>query len=698
MDIEKQNNQPTASDNEPWRRSYMGLPAVAGDIDGVPIYAYGRVFIYGESPTFELGTVIQQENQTPQMKIKPKKTWEMKGNHLGGMVSWQPCMPNNDVQPRLAVNMIDGDPDTVWYSRREAQPGIFPVWIRVDLAVEEELQEIVLSRSRSHKPPATDSAETVTTAHALLANLWPADLTIKISQDAFHWVEVYRGDPSASLSEHEPLHITLAEPAKAKQIWIIADKTSCFTLSGIEALNTKGENAALLTRGASVTVSSTDNGLGSPWYLNDQMWPIQYDLGASWIRLSGSNFTQDYDTLIWRFCEQEQGKYIGDEKTRLAMAEARANGCKIQVILAYGNWIYAGHPEYARNGLDARTFPSPEPPAPSSKEGIEGYKNWVCFMTDYYRGAVDYWEIQNEPHGAFGWQLPSMSWDDKQVLYCTLVKECAPAIRETDPNARIGLAGQACSPWHGSPLTIWLDMGMGPLVDSIGWHIQNEIIPGTDLWERYPDAVRAMKKYAESKGFHGEYIASEYWRGAAYPSPDEDAIEPAARGHISEIGKAKDIARVFVMNAGLGVVTVWCNTWLDRGDDVGLFRNTFASDPMVPFQPEVGYYIMRTLSTVLDGVEPTELKVSFTADEKIDSYAFRLPEGGFMVSAWLPGVSIDKHPGIVTDVTIEAECGKVIGIDTLNGFEQELSFHQDGGHAVIPGIIIRDYPLMLKIY
>lgn len=696
MESEKTNQQ-SAFNDEPWRRSYMGLPAVVGDIDGVPIYAYGRVFIYGVSPTFESGVAIQQGAQTPQVKIKPKKIWEMRGNYLGAMVSWEPCMPSNDVQPRLAVNLIDGDPATLWMSRREAQPGIFPVWIRVDLSAEEDLSEIVLSRTRAHRPPDTEEAVSVTTAHALLTNPWPPELTVKVSRDALHWTDVYKGDASASLKPDEPLTIRLPESTRAKQIWIVADQTCCFTLSNIEALDKKGENVALLTRGAGVTVSSTDNGLGSPWYLNDQMWPIHYDLGASWLRLSGSNFVQDYDTLLWRFVEQEQGKYIGDPKTRLAMGEATENGCRVDVILSYGNWIYAGHPEYAGQGLDARTFPSPEPPAPHTREGFEGYKNWVRFMADYYRGTVEYWEIQNEPHGAFGWQLPDISWEDKQVLYCDLVKETAPVIRETDPNAKVALAGQACSPWNGSPLTIWLDMGVGPLVDCIGWHIQNEIIPGTELWDRYPDAVRDMKKYAESKGFRGEYVASEYWRGAAYPSPDDDVIEVAARGGVTEIRKAKDIARVYAMNAGLGVATMYCNTWLDRGDDCGLFRNTFASDPMVPFQPEAGYYIMRTLSTVLDGVEPMDLEVEFSAKERIDSYGFSHVDGALMLGVWLPGESVDKHPGVMTDVIIRAACDRVVGVDTLNGVEQDLQFRQDGDRVVIPGVVVRDYPLILRL-
>ena len=69
-----------------------------------------------------------------------------------------------------------------------------------------------------------------------------------------------------------------------------------------------------------------------------------------------------------------------------------------------------------------------------------------------------------------------------------------------------------------------------------------------------------------------------------------------------------------------------------------------------------------------------------------------------MVGIWLSGRSVDKNPGITTDVIINMpKCRKVVGIDTLNGFEQELKFNQDGDRLVIPGVIIRDYPLFIRI-
>ena len=42
-------------------------------------------------------------------------------------------------------------------------------------------------------------------------------------------------------------------------------------------------------------------------------------------------------------------------------------------------------------------------------------------------------------------------------------------------------------------------------------------------------------------------------------------------------------------------------------------------------------------------------------------------------------------------------CSKVIAIDVLSGFEQELACkHKDGG-VVVPNLFVRDYPLLIKL-
>ena len=80
-------------------RSYMKLPSVVARVDDVPIQAFGRTFVVGVSPDFETNVVMQEGNRREQVKIKPKKSWEISENHLGSMVSWQPALPHMTFSP-----------------------------------------------------------------------------------------------------------------------------------------------------------------------------------------------------------------------------------------------------------------------------------------------------------------------------------------------------------------------------------------------------------------------------------------------------------------------------------------------------------------------------------------------------------------------------------------------------------------------
>ena len=346
-------------DDGAWQRSYTGLPTTVSEVGGVPVRAFGRMFVYGQSPTFQTGILLQQGTHTPQTKITPKRSWEITDNYVGSMVSYQPHIPQNDFQAYLAVNLQDGDPHTAWCSRGDGQADVTPSWVRLDLAAQEKLTEIVLV-ARQDKLP------------------WPKQLTVKLSTDGWHWTTVYDSKTAGVPADGEPVRVHLPQPTPAKQIWVIgedlppdqvaADGDFTFSFALLQAINDKGEDVAHISRGAGITVSSTCYGFGGDWLYNDLMWPLHYDMGAKWIRLSGGNAPWHQDSLQWRFVEQERGVYVMDDRTTAALAEAASHGCKIVVMLTYGNWLYTQEPE--KQVLDHRQFPAPFPPAPRTTRGV----------------------------------------------------------------------------------------------------------------------------------------------------------------------------------------------------------------------------------------------------------------------------------------------------------------------------------------
>ena len=130
------------------------------------------------------------------------------------------------------------------------------------------------------------------------------------------------------------------------------------------------------------------------------------------------------------------------------------------------------------------------------------------------------------------------------------------------------------------------------------------------------------------------------------------------------------------------------------------WRNVFSSQPVNQTAPEVAYYVLRTLCTVTGGQTPNEaLAVEFSEKEqKIDNYAFNLPGEAKLVAVFLAGKSRDEHPGVKTDLTIKGVTAKrVVGIELLNGFEQELGFKQVGADVVLPALLVRDTPLLVRL-
>ena len=247
-------------------------------------------------------------------------------------------------------------------------------------------------------------------------------------------------------------------------------------------------------------------------------------------------------------------------------------------------------------------------------------------------------------------------------------------------------------------------------MDAISWHPFYGVDPESEAYRNYPAHVAEFKNYAAARGFHGRYMATEWLWSAPYPdieSKGADHLKGWYVPAVTETQKAKNAARCLVMHLGLSVMPFWVDTWCDMTLhwDSGMFRNTFASNPVNQLAPQPVYYVYRTLCTVMDEARPVALDVNFSnKDATFDNYNFEIATRGWLVAAWLPGQSADDHPGVQTDIVIRhPKIGSGVGkititaIDTLNGFEQEVGGRLGDGRVTIPALRLRDYPLLIKL-
>ena len=80
------------------------------------------------------------------------------------------------------------------------------------------------------------------------------------------------------------------------------------------------------------------------------------------------------------------------------------------------------------------------------------------------------------------------------------------------------------------------------------------------------------------------------------------------------------------------------------------------------------------------------------------SYSFALPNGDILFALWTNDVAADHDPGDSMELTFhDLSAERVVGIDVLHGFEQELEYEIFfDGNLVIPDLMVKDYPIIIK--
>ncbi len=659
-------------------RNHATIEAFA---NGEPVYAFGYTYVYGVSPGLEPTVRLQEGNKRPWSKIRPKKSWELKGHKFGSTPAREPKTAWNDDQPLLCVHLIDGDPETVWCSRGQVQPDVEPVWIRIDLPVERPIRSLALV-------PHPKGMGKLGSGGAV-GQAFPKQLEVKVSRDGWHWDTVANNQNLLLPDPSKPLLFSFG-PRLAKQIWIVGrefplvlDYGHCFSLGEVEIRGDDGENLALISRGAGVTVSSTNTGYGMDRYTQDMLWPIQYDVGFKWLRVG-----YDMGVFLWSYVEREKGRLEVDARADAAITEAVANGMKVIMCLDKGNWLYAPQPRKKDRTRELMETYYDRPPAPTEGDEahLQGYLDYVRYMVRHFKDRVRYFEIMNE-------------WTKPVEEYVRLAKAAIPVIREEYPEAKI-LAVSAGG-FDREFILRYLKLGLGPLIDVIAWHPWYQTDPLKPEYLSYAQDVREFKKQCASLGFNGEYMATEWTWSAPYPPAtapsgyDGDAISLV----ITEMQKAKYALRLNIRHAGLDMVSLWNETFQEQMTywSIGLTRNTFSADPISPTQPEPVYYVLRTLCTVMDEFQPADFAVQYSASDDFESWTFSRRRNEKLVAIWKHGRAKDVSDATPTDMTLVGQnLTKVVGIDLINGREQELDFTQAGNNVVLKGVLVQDFPILAR--
>jgi len=303
-----------------------------------------------------------------------------------------------------------------------------------------------------------------------------------------------------------------------------------------------------------------------------------------------------------------------------------------------------------------------------SEDQIRRYLEFARFIVDHFRDRVQRFEIWNEPD--LGTPGQAIALED----YLELVRRVIPVVQAEDPTAEVQVGGTTGlrNAESRDYLFAILESDIMPLVDVVCWHplYGESPLHEAAYYYAYPLIIREIKGVAEAHGFTGEYEADEivWWtHGEINDQP----------WRYSTIESAKYTARTALLHLGMDVTAILGGI-SGRSDVFSTIQN---------------------LCTVMAGHEAIGMPVEIDIDyEPIAYCAFRYPNGDRILAVWTDGIAQDEDLGVPATITFPGLTAETVtGIDVLHGFEQELVFETNGGKTLVRNLLVRDYPILIKL-
>ena len=178
-------------------------------------------------------------------------------------------------------------------------------------------------------------------------------------------------------------------------------------------------------------------------------------------------------------------------------------------------------------------------------------------------------------------------------------------------------------------------------------------------------------------GFQGEFRADELvWRSPSWAAPDQPWPIPS-----TERRAAKHYARGIITNLGLGIAV-----------------SVHGAEPWAGAGPDSSK-VVQNLCTIMAGHSAVDIPaVVDIQGVPVAQYGFRFPNGDLLLAVWSDGIPTDDDQGRLCTVRLPAlSTEKIVGVDVLNGFEQELVFQVSGGGIEVRDLSLKDYPILIRI-
>lgn len=313
----------------------------------------------------------------------------------------------------------------------------------------------------------------------------------------------------------------------------------------------------------------------------------------------------------------------------------------------------------------------------SSEKELERYIEYVKMVVTRLKGLVYSYELWNEPDACYDFYQTIRVED-----YIKMARRVIPVIRAIDPDAKIVIG--ATSSYIIEDCQVYsqkiLESDVVSLADAISLHtVNNDASPDfhSDYYYGYADMWDGIKAAAKAQGFSGDYIADElnyrshFSLKVLQPEPnDYHPVEPEEA--------AKYIARMIVINRGMDISVGMSGTDSRRPVETAVIRN---------------------MAYILDGLEAAKQTVQVeTAAERVRYYTFKDKSGSLYVAVWNDIAAAVNCEPVECSVTLPGLSAKrVTALDPFNSVEQELVFNNETSGLVLDGLMLKDYPVIIRI-
>ena len=322
----------------------------------------------------------------------------------------------------------------------------------------------------------------------------------------------------------------------------------------------------------------------------------------------------------------------------------------------------------------------------TTQDEIDKFLDYVRLIVSHFKDRVQYYTIWTEPDACGG----SIEIDVKCIEaldYVNLVKQTIPVIKQENPQAKV-VSGPNVLYFGREHLFTLVNSDAIQLFDVISTHPMYDQAPdqdfiGYDLYDQpfesyaeyyynYPAFIDSILQIASDHGFQGEYWAGDL----TWFTTEENTPYTEWKAH-TVLKAAKYQARAITMHLGI---------------DAGV-------DPCVyPGLPEP-FDVAANLYTILAGTKPYMLSEQIECGaDNIVNYGFLDPNGDKLLAIWNNNAAADYDAGVPATLTLPGFANKkMIGIDVLNCFQQELMTENENSNLVIRNLMIKDYPIILLI-